>query len=469
MIKRFIIAIVLLAIVSGGIVGFNMFRAQMIGDFFANMPQQTITVSTMTVEPVRWEPGIEAVGTVVARNGVDVASQTSGVVDEILFGANDRVEAGQVLVRIQSDVEQAELIAARAAVNRDQQSLDRARALANRGVNSTATLEEAQAQLDTSRSTLERLQAVLNQKDIKAPFAGTMGIPRIDIGEYISAGSVIATLQDLDTMKVDFTVPEQQLPSISIGQPAVFGLTQANLNYAGEITGIDPKIDPASRLVSVQAQVDNSDGRLRPGQFINVRVQLPAEDNVIALPQSAVVISLYGSYVYVVREEAPKPAAEASGAAGAADAGATGAANANEAAGEAKPVARQVFVTTGRRNGGQIEVTSGVEPGLQVITAGQNRLSSGSPVVVDNTIDPSKPGQTQVTAPGAEPAATDPAATGTEASAAGTAGPGSGAPGTANGAASGTPGSEGTGGASAAGTATGQTGTGSTSAAGSGS
>ncbi len=451
MIKRFIIAIVLLVIVCGGIVGFNMFRAKMIGDFFANMPQQTITVSTMEVRPVRWEPGIEAVGTVLARNGVDVASQTSGVVSEILFKANDRVEAGTVLVRIESDVEQAELIAARAAVNRDQQSLDRARQLATRGVNSTATLEEAQAQLDTSRSTLERLQAVLEQKEIKAPFAGTLGIPRIDIGQFISAGSVIATLQDLDTMKVDFTVPEQQLPSIRIGQPAVFGLTQNTLTYAGQITGIDPKIDPASRLVSVQAEVDNSDGQLRPGQFINVRVKLPTEDNVVALPQSAVVTSLYGSYVYVLQE---KPADAA--AAPAPAAAPAGTANAQEGEAPAAPslVARQVFVTVGRRNAGQIEVTGGLEPGVQVVTAGQNRLSSGSPVVVDNTVDPSKPGQTRVPANGAA------APTGPEASAAGSAaGPGSGAPGTENGgAAGGVSGTTGTGGASAAGTATGETG-----------
>ncbi|WP_181699827.1 efflux RND transporter periplasmic adaptor subunit [Chthonobacter albigriseus] len=387
MIKRFIVALVLLTLVCGGIVGFNMFRAQMIANFFANMPQQTVTVSTMTVEPVRWEPGIDAVGTVFARQGVDVASRSSGVIEEIRFKANDKVEAGAILVRIERRVEEAELIAARANVVRDQQGLDRARALASRGVNSTATLEEAQAQLDSSRSSLERLEAELEQKDIVAPFAGTVGIARVDIGQYITPGTVIATLQDLERMKVNFTVPEQQLPNLSIGQQVAFGLTQDALPYVGQITGIDPKIDPASRLISVQAEVDNSDGKLRPGQFINVRIQLPAEDNIVALPQTAVVTSLYGSYVYVVQEEEPKPQAEAAPAAGGT---AQAQAPAEGEAAKPKLVARQVFVEVGRRNANQIEVTKGVTSGAQVVTAGQNRLSSGSPVVVDNTIDPSK-------------------------------------------------------------------------------
>ena len=421
MIKRFIIALVLLVLVCGGIVGFNIFRSQMIANFFANMPQQTVAVSTTEVVPTTWRPGIEAVGTVVARQGVDVASQASGVVSEILFEANQRVEAGAVLVRIESAVEQAELIAARAAVTRDQQNLERARELATRGVNSEATLEQAQAQLDTSRSTLERVQAVLEQKDIKAPFTGIIGIPRIDIGQYMTPGSVIATLQDLDTMKVDFTVPEQRLQAIEIDQPVLFGLTRESMPYQGAISGIDPKIDPQSRLISVQAVVANSDGLLRPGQFINVEVQLAEETNVVALPQTAVVTSLYGSYVYVVQEKQPDAAAPAADGAEATEAppantpaeGDAAPAEGAEApaAGAAAPaaagptlVARQVFVETGRRNGTRVEILSGLEPGAQVVTAGQNRLSNGSPVTVDNTVDPEKTGKTSPAAGIAGPA-----------------------------------------------------------------
>ncbi|SON53635.1 Multidrug transporter MdtA [Hartmannibacter diazotrophicus] len=370
MVKRFIIAIVLIAIVCGGLVGFNMFRAQAIGNFFANMKQPPVTVSTVDVAATSWMPGIEAIGTVYANNGVDVASEVGGVVKEILFDANDKVEKGQLLVQLDNAVETANLIAAESAVTRDQQALERAEALTNRGVSSTATLETAQAALDASRSQLQSLQAVLDQKSIKAPFNGTIGIAKIDLGQYLAAGTGIATLQDLDTMKVDFTVSEQRLQELSIGQKVRFGLAEGEYPYEGEITGIDPKIDPASRLVTAEARVRNSDGQLRPGQFIFAQVVLPVEDNVIALPQTAVTISLYGSYVYVLTEKKPEGQADA----------------------DAKPqlAVDQVFVRTGRRSGGDIEILEGVKPGDKVVTAGQNRLSNGSLVVVDNTIDPSK-------------------------------------------------------------------------------
>ncbi len=376
MVKRFIIALVLLVIVCGGLVGFNIFRAQAISDFFANMPRPTVAVSTVKAEPVTWTPGIEAVGTVYARQGVDVASQASGVVEEIKFKPNERVKARQSMVLLDTDVERADLIAAEAAMVRDRQSLDRAKALATRGVNTAATLQTATAQLEASRSLLERLKAVIDKKDIKAPFAGTTGIVRVDVGQYIEPGTVIATLQDLDNMKADFTVPEQQFPLIHVGQAARFGTSPDEMTYSGRITGIDPKIDPASRLVSVQAEVGNLDGNLRPGQFINVRVILPEEHNVLALPQTAVVTSLYGTYVYVVQPE------EKTAANGAAPAE-TGAVAADDDAAP-KFMARQVFVDVGRRTGDQIEITGGLETGAEVVTAGQNRLSNGSPVAISN-------------------------------------------------------------------------------------
>jgi membrane fusion protein (multidrug efflux system) len=223
---------------------------------------------------------------------------------------------------------------------------------------------------------LQQIEATVDQKAIKAPFAGTIGIPKIDVGQYVQPSTVIATLQDLDTMKVNFTVPEQQLGSLKIGQTAKFGLEESDLRYEGQITGIDPKIDQASRLVTVQALVSNSDGALRPGMFIHVRVDLPVENNVIAVPQTAVTISLYGTYVYVI-EKAP-PAAAAAPADGQAAA-------APAAAAPAGPdlVAKQVFVTTGRRSGDTIEIVKGLETGELIATSGQNKLSPGSPVAID--------------------------------------------------------------------------------------
>jgi membrane fusion protein (multidrug efflux system) len=399
MIKRFIIAFILLAIVVGGLVGFNIFRDRAIEQFFANMPVQPTTVSTTVVEPITWRPGVEAIGTVSAARGVDLTVETTGVIKDILFHANQKVEQGAVLIQLDDAVEKADLEASKAQAALDQTALARAIELADRGVGSQVTLDVARATAAASASQVEKLQAVLDQKQLKAPFDGTVGIPRVDLGQYIAPGTRVATLQDLETMRVDFSVPEQQLNLLKIGQQLRLGTGNGDMPFRGEIRGIDPKIDPVTRLVSVRAEVANPEGRLSPGQFVQVRVELPEESGVVALPQTALVTSLYGDYVYVVRPAKPAdapaeaPREEAKPAEGAA----APAEPANPAAEDAKPAltVSQVFVRPGRRNAGMVEISQGIEPGDEVVTAGQNRLSNGTPVVVDNTIDPTKPANQQ--------------------------------------------------------------------------
>ncbi|MCX5496898.1 efflux RND transporter periplasmic adaptor subunit [Kaistia dalseonensis] len=388
--KRFIIATLLLIVVvaiCGGLIWFNFFRDKMIGQFFANMKAPVVTVSAIEVKPQTWTPGIEAVGTAAASEGVDIAVQASGIVQTIAFKANDRVTQGELLVQLDDSVERAGLISAQTNVAVAQDAVTRTQALLNRNVSTVATLQDSQNNLDKAKGALAELEATLDHKAVKAPFAGTIGIPRIDVGQYVQPGTLVATLQNLDTMKVNFTIPEQQLTQLKIGQTAKFGLTEDDLRFTGKITGIDPKIDPSSRLVSVQALVDNSAGILRPGQFIRVRVDLPQEDNVIALPQTAVTISLYGAYVYVV-QDAPPPAAPATPAPDAAAKPADGAAKPAEAPAAPSLIAKQQFVTLGRRSGDLVEIVKGVEPGMQIVTSGQNKLSSGSSVAIDNSVQP---------------------------------------------------------------------------------
>ena len=399
MIKRFLVALVLVALIGGGLVGFNLFRSQMIADFFANQRPPAVTVSTVEIEPVTWTPHLDAIGTLIAAQGVDVAGQTAGVVRSIAFEANDQVEAGELLVQIEDTVERADLLSAQAAVERDRAAFERAQQLRSSGVSSEAALEDAQSALAASESTLARLQATIDLKAIEAPFAGTIGIPRIDVGEYVQPGTMVATLQQLDTMQADFTVPEQRMGDIELGQTALFGLTEGAFPYQGRITGIDPKIDPQTRLISVRAEVANPDGELRPGQFVRVRVQQPPIENVIAAPQTAVVTSLYGDHVYVVgprRAEEPQPDAEQAEDAEAGETVAAAPARAAEPepaaeVGEAPPLeVRQVFVTTGRRSGNLVEIVDGLEAGQVIVTAGQNRLSSGTPVAIDNSVNPAQ-------------------------------------------------------------------------------
>jgi membrane fusion protein (multidrug efflux system) len=394
-IKRFIIAFILLVLVVGGIVGFNLFRDKAIQQYFATMKAPPSTVSTTIVKPVAWTPGIEAIGTVSAVRGVDLTVETAGVVKDIAFHANEKVDAGSALLQLDDAVERADLEAAKTQAALDQTALTRAEELQRRGVGSEVTLDTARATASASASQVAKLQAVLDQKQLTAPFKGTLGIPKIDLGQYVTPGTAIVTLQDLDTMRVDFTVPEQQLPLLKIDQTVKLGFSEGDLPFTGKIKGIDPKIDPTSRLASARAEVANPDGKLTPGQFVQVRVELPKEDGILALPQTALTTSLYGDYVFVVRPAKAEAAKPAEG---------TGPADAkpDEKPTEAKPagggqqpdlVLAQVFVKPGRHNDGLVEILSGIAAGDEVVTAGQNRLFNGMPVVVDNTIDPTRPKQ----------------------------------------------------------------------------
>lgn len=387
MIKRFIIAFILVVLVVGGLVGFNIFRDQAIEQFFANMPRPAVTVSTAVVEPAEWTPGVTAIGTVNAARGVDLSVETAGVVKEIGFSANQHVEEGAILLQLDDAVQRADLDASKTQAALDQQMLDRALELRKRGVGSEVAVEAIKAAAENSKLQVAKLQAVLDQKQLQAPFRGTIGIPKIEAGQYVAPGTVVATLQDLETMRADFSIPEQQLALLKIGQAVRFGLSENDLPFTGSITGIEPRVNPATRLVAVRTDITNPDGRLSPGQFVQVRVELPKEDGILAIPQTALVTSLYGDYVFVVRP-AENKAAPAN--ADPAKAGAAVAAEKTTASEEAKPAlaAMQIFVKPGRRSGGLVEILEGIAAGDEIVTAGQNRLSNGASVAVDNTVQP---------------------------------------------------------------------------------
>lgn len=333
----------------------------MITQIFANMPQQPATVSTVEAKPVTWTPSIEAIGTVNAAQGVDLTVETAGVVKEIAFQPNTQVAAGALLLRLDDVVQSADVEAARTQADLEKGNLARAQDLTRRGVTTNVSLDQTQAAAQAAEAQLARAIAVLEQRQLAAPFAGTIGLPRVDVGQYVAPGTIVATLQDLSTMRVDFSLPEQELPNLTIGQKIEVRIEGLDRAFPGQLTGIDPRVDPSTRLVALRGSIDNAEGRLTPGQFVRIRVELPAEDGVIALPQTALSTSLYGDYVYVVRP--------------------------SEADAEKLEV-RQVFVKPGRRSGGVVEIAEGVAPGDQIVTAGQNRLSNGQPALVDNSVNP---------------------------------------------------------------------------------
>ncbi|PSC06189.1 efflux transporter periplasmic adaptor subunit [Alsobacter soli] len=354
----FVLAIGLCA----GLVWFNFFRDKMIAQFFANMQRPAQTVSSAEAKATTWTPGIMAIGSARAVNGVELAVEMGGVVKEIRFKANQHFNEGDLVVQLDDSVERADLVDAQAAVKLSEANLERSTALRQRGFDTQAAFDQVTAQLATARSRLQRIQAVIDQKALKAPFSGTIGIPRINPGQYLQAGAVVATYQNLQSMKVDFTVPEQMISKVKVGQPVRFGVTENDLSKVGKIIGIDPRVDPQTRLVSVQALIDdNKDESIIPGQFLRVRIELPQEPNIVSVPQTAVISSLYGDYVYTIEEQ--------------------------KAGEKTQQIVKQVFVKAGRREGKMVEIVSGVAAGQKVVASGQNKLTAGAPVRIDNTID----------------------------------------------------------------------------------
>ncbi len=370
MIKRLIIAVILLGLVVGGIVYFKFFRDQMIAQFLGGMVPPPVAVNAEPVQPVTWEPGIDAVGTSLARQGVDLAIESGGLVRAVNFAANDTVTEGQPMIHIDDDSERAQLAAAEAALKVARAEASRARTLSDRGVGAATTLETAEAQVESAAAQVALAQTALDRKAVTAPFAGVIGIPQIEVGQYVSAGQIYATLQDLTRMRVDFSVPEQQLAVLQMNGAVTVTSEVGDFSATGTIIGIEPRVDPNTRMVSVRAEVENLSGRLVPGQFLRVRISLPKEEGVIAVPQTAVSSSLYGDTIYVIQDGE----------------------NADDA--DEKKV-EQVFVKLGRRAGGRIEVTEGLKAGDMIVTSGQNRLTSGARVKIDNSVDLMPKAETQ--------------------------------------------------------------------------
>ncbi|HEY0214287.1 MAG TPA: efflux RND transporter periplasmic adaptor subunit [Paenirhodobacter sp.] len=366
MTKRFIIAIVLLALIVVGIVGFNQFRSKMIGQFLAAMKNTTTPVTVTQAQPGDWMPGIDAIGTANARQGADLSTEASGVVREIRFQSNDMIIQGQLLVQIEDRQERADLDSAKASLNLAGITLKRSQDLQQRGVTATSTLDSAQAEEISAQAQVAKLEAALQTKQLIAPFDGTIGIPRVEVGQYVAAGTVFATLQDRSQMRVDFALTEQQAAQVSQGTTVTVTDDEGGTPLQGAITGIDPKIDPNSRLLTMRAVLDASGDALTPGQFLRVRVNLPVQQNVLSLPQTVVTTSLYGDSVFVVRDEKP------------------------EGSDTVQTVAREVFVKLGRRHGSSVEIVDGLKAGDQVVDAGQNRLSSGAMVKI--VTDPAETG-----------------------------------------------------------------------------
>jgi membrane fusion protein, multidrug efflux system len=366
MIKRMILMLIVVGLVFGGIFGFEAFRSKMIKQFLLTLKSPVQTVSTIKASYQDWQPQLEGVGSLRAVNGADLSSQVAGIVSAIHFESGADVKEGTLLVELTAADDLAKLRSLKAAAalakityDRDQRQL-KAQAVAQQ------TVDADEQNLKSAEAQVAQQQATIDYKSIRAPFAGELGIRQIDLGQYIAAGSPIVTLQSLDPIFLDFFLPQQALDQLKVGQTLATKVdTYPGKSFAGEITAINPKVDATSRNLQVRAKLSNAEHKLLPGMFATVDIDTGNPQRYITLPQTAITYNPYGNTVYLVDDKG------------------------KAANGQPQLVAHQVFVTTGATRGDQIAVLKGVNEGDIVVTAGQIKLHNGSPIQINNSVQPS--------------------------------------------------------------------------------
>ena len=366
MIKRMIIMLIIIGLILGGIFGFQAFKNRMIAAYLANLKAPPQTVSTIPAAMSPWQTTLQSIGSFNAVQGASLSAQVSGIVQKIGFQDGQDVKSGDLIVQLLADQQiatlqqyQATTANAQIAYERDSK-LIKANTIAQSQIDSDlATWKAAQAQVVSQ-------QALIDQYSIRAPFDGRLGIRLVSLGQYVGAGTAVVTLQSLDPIQLDFSMPQQVLSQVKVGQEVTATVdaygTQA---FTGKITAISPLVDNQSRNLTIRASFANSDHKLLPGMFGSVSVVTGEPQNYISLPQTAVTINPYGNVVYIVTDKG------------------------KGADGKPQLVANQKFVSTGQARGDQIAVTKGLNAGDVVVTSGQLKLSNGSPVIINNTVQPS--------------------------------------------------------------------------------
>lgn len=385
--RMFIMLGCVLVLIAALAFGFYLHIKQLI----ASAPKpaaQTVTATTVTA--LEWQPQLNAVGTLVAVRGVDVTTEIAGLVREINFKSGQDVKAGQVLLQLNADSDKAQLASLQAAA-------DLAAVVLKRDNAQLAVQAIAQAQVDNDKADVKsklalvaQQQALIAKKTIRAPFAGKLGITTVNPGQYLNPGDKIVTLQTIDPIYIDFTLPQKNVSGITIGQ-AIYVSNDAwhGLSFPGKVTAVSSKVDPATRNITVEATIDNPKRQLLPGMFANAAIDVGEKKRYLTLPQTAITYNPYGSTVFVVRQpgEAVDTAASAPSSP-AATPPASAAPAASAASAPTGPTVQQVFVTTGETRGDQVAVLTGLKEGQQVVTSGQIKLKNGTAIKIDNSVQP---------------------------------------------------------------------------------
>lgn len=361
--RRLIIVVIAAGVLLAAIVGFNTWKSNFVAQLRLKNAAPPQTVSAASARFADWQPEVSAVGSLRAVRGVDVTTEVTGLVRSLRFRSGDEVQSGQVLVELNADSEIAQQHALEAAADLSSTIYERDKAQYEAEAISKAQLEADAADLKNKRAQAAAQAALVAKKTLRAPFAGRLGITTVNPGQYLNTGDKVVTLQAVDPIYVDFKLPQQQLASIAAGQ-AVNLTTDAfaGVKFTGKITAIDPRVDPGTRNFQAEATVPNADRKLVPGMFARVSVIAGDVNHYVTLPQSSITYNPYGATVFLARK---KP-------------GGT----------DKDLIAQQSFVSLGPTRGDQVAVLKGVNEGDMVVTSGQLKLVNGSPLIVDNSVEP---------------------------------------------------------------------------------
>jgi len=346
-----------------GLVKFMQIRAA-IAQYASYQPAPE-AVTTIVAKQETWPSTHRAIGTLVAMHGVDVSADLPGVVNRITFVSGRPARAGEVLVELDTKQERAQLAAAEAQFKLDQITLARFQELKTKGVTSQAELDKATAEAQQSEARAKEIEATIERKTLRAPFSGILGIRKVNLGQYLNPGDPVVSLQSLDPIYVDFSIPQQELEHLRIGQDLhVTAEGTGGGDFVGKISAINSIVDEATRNVQVRAEFANPDGRLLPGMFVEAEVDLGQPGEYIALPASAINYAPYGNSVFIVETMAAPDGRKYQGV-------------------------RQQFVGVGPSRGDQIAILNGVSRGDTVVTSGVFKLRNGAAIQINNDIQPS--------------------------------------------------------------------------------
>ena len=364
--RRMTIMLCAVFLLLGLIFTFNQLKTFMIKYFISGMGLPPATVSTMVVGSSEWQPQLSSVGNVRAFRGVELSTEIGGLVQTVPIKSGQDVKEGELLIKLNdaSDVAQLNSLKAMADLAKVINERD-AQQLVIQAI-SKNVFDSSKADAKSKQAQVEAQAALVAKKNLKAPFSGRVGIVSINPGQYVNSGDKLFTLQTLDPIFVDFTLPQSNAEQIQVGQDVVV-TTDAfkDASFAGKITAVSPKVDANTRNIQIEAQIANPDKKVLPGMFANVNIKLGDQVKLLTLPQTAVTYNPYGSTVFIAKDTGKK-----------------------DKKGKPALEAQQVFVTTGSTRGDQVAILKGINEGDTVVTSGQLKLKNGTPLMINNKVQP---------------------------------------------------------------------------------